>query len=111
MNWKLFFATFALVFLAELGDKTQRTVLAQSAVHGRAAVCLAACLALCASTLLAVLFGGILHRYVPPRTIQLVAGLLFFLFGALLVIPARRPTPPAPPASASPAEPPSPPSP
>ena len=102
MNWKLFFSTFALVFLAELGDKTQLTVLAQSAVHGRAAVCLAACLALCASTLLAVLFGGILHRYVPPRTIQLVAGLLFFLFGAMLVIPAlRHPAPPAPPPAAS----------
>lgn len=94
MNWKLFFATFALVFLAELGDKTQLTVLAQSAVHGRAAVCLAACLALCASTLLAVLFGGILHRYVPPRTIQLVASLLFFLFGALLLVSALRPPSP-----------------
>ena len=68
MDWKLFFSTFALVFLAELGDKTQLTVLAQSAVHGRLSVCLAACLALCASTLLAVLFGGILSRYVPPAS-------------------------------------------
>ena len=94
MNWKLFFATFALVFLAELGDKTQLTVLAQSAVHGRAAVCLAACLALCASTLLAVLFGGLLHRYIPPRTIQIVAALLFFLFGTLLLVSALRPPSP-----------------
>lgn len=110
MNWKLFFGTFALVFLAELGDKTQLTVLAQSAVHGRAAVCLAACLALCASTLVAVLVGGLVHRYVAPRTIQLVAGLLFFLFGAMLVIPAlRAPAPSDPPPSASsPADSPSP---
>ena len=90
MDWKLFFSTFALVFLAELGDKTQLTVLAQSAVHGRLAVCLAACLALCASTLLAVLFGGFLSRYVPPRVLHILSGALFILFGLLLIIPAIR---------------------
>ena len=90
MNWSLFWSTFGLVFLAELGDKTQLTVLAQSAVHGRLAVCLAACLALCASTLLAVLFGGILSRFLPPRTLHLLSGALFILFGLLLIIPALR---------------------
>ena len=90
MDWKLFFSTFALVFLAELGDKTQLTVLAQSAVHGRFAVCLAACLALCASTLLAVLFGGILSRFLPPRALHLLSGALFILFGLLLIVPALR---------------------
>jgi putative Ca2+/H+ antiporter (TMEM165/GDT1 family) len=90
MDWHIFFSTFALVFLAELGDKTQLTVLAQSSVHGRLAVCLAACLALCASTLLAVLFGGVLNRFLPPRAIRLLAGALFILFGLLLVIPAIR---------------------
>ena len=90
MDWKLFFSTFALVFLAELGDKTQLTVLAQSAVHGRLAVCLAACLALCASTLLAVLFGGLLSRYLPPPAPPRLSGGLFILFGLLLIVPALR---------------------
>ena len=95
MDWKLFFSTFALVFLAELGDKTQLTVLAQSAVHGRFAVCLAACLALCASTLMAVLLGGFLDRFVSPRAIRLLSGALFLLFGLMLAVPALR-TPPSP---------------
>lgn len=92
---KIFFATFLLVFLAELGDKTQLTVLAQSARHDQWLVALAGCLALCASTLLAAWLGGYLQRWLPPKYIQLASALLFLLFGTLLLLDFFRSPPPS----------------
>lgn len=92
---KVFLATFLLVFLAELGDKTQLTVLAQSARQNQWLVALAGCLALCASTLLAAWLGGLLQRYFPPKYLHLASALLFLLFGLLLLLEFFR-SPPAP---------------
>lgn len=86
MLWKLFFTTFFLIFIAELGDKTQLAVLAKSAStqHVRWVVFLGASLALLSSTLVAVLLGGFLSRF-NPRMIRLIAGLMFCLFGILIL--------------------------
>ncbi len=62
MTWKIFMGTFWLVFLAELGDKTQLAVMLQSAIHGRGVVLLAASLALILSTVLGVFVGGALSK-------------------------------------------------
>lgn len=92
MDWKLFFATFVTVFLAELGDKTQLAVMSQSASADPAMrtkvlwiVFFAGALALTLSTALGVLVGGVLNRYVPERYVKLCAGALFILMGALLL--------------------------
>ncbi len=77
MTWKLFAATFWLIFLAELGDKTQLAVMLQSAIHGRAGVFWAASLALVLSTLLAVFLGGLIAKVVSERVIHAVGGVLF----------------------------------
>jgi len=84
MNMKLFASTFVLIFLAELGDKTQLAALAQS-VNGRWTVFLAASSALVLSTLIAVLVGDGLARTIPPAYIKGAAGLLFLLFGAMML--------------------------
>lgn len=87
-DWKMFIGTFFLIFLAELGDKTQLTALARSATGGKWLVFIAASLALVCSTLIAVLFGSVLRKYIPDFFIKLVAGLLFLVFGGLTLFSA-----------------------
>lgn len=93
MNWKIFAATFWLIFLAELGDKTQLAVILQSAVHGKWVVFLAASLALVASVVLGVFLGSVLTRLVSERTIHAVGGALFIVFGAMMLYSAAKPKP------------------
>lgn len=91
MDWKLFFATFGLIFLAELGDKTQLASMAASAgTKSPLSVFLGASLALVFSTLVAILFGSTLQRIVPQHILRGGAAILFFLFGTLLLISAFR---------------------
>jgi len=79
-------STFAVIFLAELGDKTQLAVVAlASQTESPAGVFLGAGCALAVSALLAVVLGCNLPRLVPQsatRIIHYVAGALFVLVGA-----------------------------
>ena len=83
-NAKLFVSTFVLIFLAELGDKTQLAAMAKS-IEGRMTVFLAASLALVCSTLIAVLFGDALTRIIPEKYIQAAAAVLFIVFGGIML--------------------------
>lgn len=77
--------TFALVFLAELGDKTQLAVLAMASRSTPWAVFVGAGAALLASTLLAVILGSTLPRLLPgssTKILHYVAGSLFIIVGA-----------------------------
>ncbi len=83
MDTKLFVSTFFLVFVAELGDKTQLSTLTLAAnASSRWVVFFASASALVASSAIAVLVGEGLARLVPPVWIQRVAGVLFLGFGA-----------------------------
>lgn len=93
MSWKIFISTFFLIFLAELGDKTQLAVMLQSAVHGRWVVFLAASLALALSTLLGVFVGGLISKMVSERVIHGVGGTLFLVFGFLMLYSVFKPGP------------------
>ncbi len=95
MNWQIFFSTFVLIFLAELGDKTQLAAMARVASEGSArwTIFMAASLALMLSTLVAVLLGDALTRVVPERMIRLGAAVLFIVFGLLLAHQALAPRP------------------
>jgi rubrerythrin len=84
VNVKLFLSTFVLIFLAELGDKTQLAAMAKS-IEGRMTVFLAASLALVCSTLIAVLFGKALTTVIPEKYIQLAAAVLFIVFGGIML--------------------------
>jgi len=87
MNWQIFFSTFLLIFLAELGDKTQLAVMAQSAGSGsKWIVFIAGSMALILSTAIGVLAGDLLSRFVPDmRVVKLCGGVMFLLFGALML--------------------------
>lgn len=91
MNMKLFLSTFLVIFLAELGDKTQLAVVGRAAEpSARWTVFAAASLALVASTLVAVQFGHLLAKILDPRTIKLGAGVLFLVIGALVLLEGVR---------------------
>lgn len=89
MDWRLVFSTFGLLFLAELGDKTQLAVFALAARH-RAPwpVFLGAALALTCVSLLAAFLGGVVGCYLPTKYVQLGAGTLFIGVGVLVVVRA-----------------------
>jgi len=87
VNLKVLLTTFALIFVAELGDKTQLTTMLLAAESkSPVAVFLGAALALAASALLAVLFGSAITRVVPVQYIRYGAGAFFIIIGVLLVL-------------------------
>ncbi|HAP32502.1 MAG TPA: hypothetical protein DCQ14_05555 [Firmicutes bacterium] len=69
--WHVFLATFSLVFLAELGDKTQLAVLLMAAQDRPMwGVFFGSASALVLSTLIAVLLGTVISNYISPALIQ-----------------------------------------
>lgn len=86
MNWKLVTLAFGLLFLAELGDKTQLAVFTLVAQHKDPwSVFIGASVALILVTLLGAFFGQVVTRYVPTVYLQVGAGLLFFGIGVLVL--------------------------
>ena len=86
MDWKLFASTFAAIFLAEMGDKTQlATLSAASGGASRWVVFAASALALVLSSAIAVLAGEAVSRVVPPVWTKRAAGALFIVLGVLLL--------------------------
>lgn len=89
MAWKLLATTFATVFLAELGDKTQLTTLSLAANGSPWVVFAGSALALIAASAIAAFAGGTITRIVDPAWIRRAAGALFLLLGAYFLITAR----------------------
>ena len=86
MDLKLIISTFVLIFLAELGDKTQLTALAASAGCNKPlSVLLGASLALVFSSVLAVAIGSLIGGHLPVKYVKLTAGVLFIVFGILYI--------------------------
>jgi len=83
-------STFVLVFLAELGDKTQIAAFSLSSESASPwPVFIGAASALLLSTALAVALGTVFARSIPPqfaRVVHYVAGGLFILAGAWMII-------------------------
>ena len=83
MDIRLFFITFGVVFLAELGDKTQLAALSLS-TSGRGGVWtvfLGASAALVCSTALACLCGAFLDKFINPKYLNIGSAILFILLG------------------------------
>ena len=86
MEWKLFLSTFAAVFLAELGDKTQLATFAlASGGRSKWMVFLGASAALVATSAIAVLLGEAVGRAVPEVWIHRAAGALFVVLGVVFL--------------------------
>ncbi|MFA6815812.1 MAG: TMEM165/GDT1 family protein [Lentisphaeria bacterium] len=87
MDIKTLFCTFGIVFLAELGDKTQLTALALTSNKPNAglSVFLGSSIALICTSALAVLCGTILTRYIPAKYINLASAILFIVLGCIML--------------------------
>jgi putative Ca2+/H+ antiporter (TMEM165/GDT1 family) len=87
MDFKMILTTFGMIFLAELGDKTQLATFAFAAESKtRLSVFLGSAGALILSSLLAVVFGSAVSRLVPADHIQIGAGVLFILLGLWMLL-------------------------
>jgi len=90
MDVKLFFTIFSIVFLAELGDKTQlATVLfAANREVSRVLVFLSASLALTVATLIGVLAGSLIAEYISVKQLHYLAGIGFIVIGFWTLVSA-----------------------
>jgi putative Ca2+/H+ antiporter (TMEM165/GDT1 family) len=81
-------AALALVFVAELGDKTQLVALGFGARYRLAPVLTGVTIAYMATNLLSVAVGGLLGATLPTRAIGLGGGVLFLAFAAWTLLTA-----------------------
>tara|TARA_R110002167_G_scaffold4222_3_gene19804 strand:+ start:451 stop:1050 length:600 start_codon:yes stop_codon:yes gene_type:complete len=74
-------ASFALIFLAEFGDKSQLVCMTLAAKHRPWPVLLGAVIAFALLNLLAVLFGSVVAAWIPEFWLALIVAALFGFFG------------------------------
>jgi Ca2+/H+ antiporter, TMEM165/GDT1 family len=77
-----FLLAFGVIFLAELGDKSQLMALTFATRYRAVTVLVAISIATLLVHAVSVLIGVVFAVALPTRLIQLVAGLAFFLFAA-----------------------------
>lgn len=87
MDWRVMLTTFGVIFLAEMGDKTQIAAMTMAAEKKRPwEVFLAASLALVAVSAIGVVVGGALSQYLPLIWIKRGAGVSFIIVGVLVLL-------------------------
>jgi putative Ca2+/H+ antiporter (TMEM165/GDT1 family) len=87
MDLKVLLTTFGMIFLAELGDKTQLATFSFAAESkSPLAVFLGSAGALVLTSLLAVILGAGVSRLIPANYIKTGAGVLFILLGLWMVL-------------------------
>src|SRR3989440_12024514 len=87
MDWRVLLTTFGVIFLAEMGDKTQIAAMTMAAEKKRPwEVFLATSLALTAVSAIGVVVGSMLSQYLPLEWIKRGAGAAFIIIGALILI-------------------------
>ncbi|MBW2489386.1 MAG: TMEM165/GDT1 family protein [Deltaproteobacteria bacterium] len=93
MDLKILLTTFGLIFLAELGDKTQLATFCFSAdCDSRISVFLGSAGALVLSSLIAVVFGAGISRVIPANYIRIGAGVFFVIVGIVTLYSSVRAT-------------------
>jgi len=91
INPQVLLSAFVMIFLAELGDKTQISTFAfASEAKSPLSVFLGASLALVCTTLLGVVLGEILGKFVPDRLVKFFSAAVFLGFGAYTLVQAIR---------------------
>lgn len=86
-DWKVFSTTFMMIFIAEMGDKTQFAALAASSgSKSTLSVLLAVVLALSLAGIFGVVAGKYLGEFLNPQYIKWISGSLFIGVGIWVLI-------------------------
>jgi putative Ca2+/H+ antiporter (TMEM165/GDT1 family) len=87
MDVRVLLTTFGVIFLAEMGDKTQLAAMTMAADSKKPwAVFLGASLALAAVSALGVLVGSVVGDYVSLVWVKRVAATAFIVIGVLMLM-------------------------
>ena len=85
MDWKVFAATLSAIFFAELADKTQLVGIAMSSKTGKPlAVFLGSIAGYALVTLISVIIGATLAKYIRPEWIRYAGATAFVVIGCLM---------------------------
>jgi putative Ca2+/H+ antiporter (TMEM165/GDT1 family) len=86
LDYKVFLTTFFIIFLAELGDKTQLAAISLTAESRKPlSVFLGASAALMLVTLIGVIFGEALTKFLGEKLIRVLAAVCFITVGIFLL--------------------------
>jgi putative Ca2+/H+ antiporter (TMEM165/GDT1 family) len=86
MDLRVLLTTFGIIFLAEMGDKTQLAAMTMAADSKKPwAVFIGASLALVAVSGLGVLVGSLVGDYLPIVWVKRVAAVAFIAIGVLML--------------------------
>jgi putative Ca2+/H+ antiporter (TMEM165/GDT1 family) len=87
MDWRVFVTTFGVIFLAEMGDKTQLAAMTMAAETKKPlTVFVSAALALACVSALGVAVGGVLGHFLPLEWIKRAAAVGFIVIGVLILL-------------------------
>ena len=87
MDFRVLITTFGIIFLAEMGDKTQLAAMTMAAQTKRPwAVFVGASLALAAVSALGVVVGSVIGEYVPLEWVKRGAAVAFIVIGVLMLL-------------------------
>jgi len=92
MWWEALLASFGLIFVAELGDKTQIIILTLSAKYGFKRVFLGAAAAFTILNVLAVSVGVLFYEFIPETVLKYLVSAIFIIFGILALLPRKEKT-------------------
>ncbi len=85
MNWQVFWLAFSTIFLAEVADKTQLAVLGLvSKTKLPFEIFLGTMLAFLLATLIAVLFGEMIVKFIPQNILRYATATIFVIIGILI---------------------------
>jgi putative Ca2+/H+ antiporter (TMEM165/GDT1 family) len=86
MDLRVLVTTFGIIFLAEMGDKTQLAAMTMAAQTKKPwAVFIGSSLALAAVSALGVMVGGVIGDYVPLEWVKRGAAVAFIVIGVLML--------------------------
>jgi len=87
MEWRVIITTFSVIFLAEMGDKTQLAAMTMAAQTKQPwAVLIGASLALTVVSALGIAVGSALGNYLPLLWIKRAAAIAFIVIGVLILL-------------------------
>jgi putative Ca2+/H+ antiporter (TMEM165/GDT1 family) len=87
MDWRVLMTTFGVIFLAEMGDKTQLAAMTLAAQTRKpVAVLIGAGVALICVSAIGVVVGAVLSEYLPLIWIKRVSAVAFIVIGLLILL-------------------------